>query len=264
MSEKYFCKECNHYVSGEEFYHQGKVCKKCRNEKSNNKIKNLTDIELAEHLLQRSCMRVLERVRGDKKEAYKGVKCDWKKPSEMKRDLMNNNEFWGKWVEQSRIYEESGKSSNLRPTIDRVESDVKKGGHYTMGNLQVLSHGENTFKAKSVKCKVIFIKDLKVVRITDYESMKDVMKELNIPAYSTINLFKDSGKIHNIGNGYSILIQTPDGVLKKQDSVLYKSVFTKRKILIDYVTGKEYIISDEQYSFDSYGIWFNESQVIAQ
>lgn len=264
MRKKFFCKECNHYVSGKEFYHQGKVCKGCRNEKNKNKMKNLTATELAEHLLHRSCMRVLERVRSDKKEAYKGVKCDWKKPLEMKRDLMNNNEFWGEWIEQSKIYEESGKSPNLRPTIDRIESDVKKGGHYIMRNLQVLSHGENTFKAKSVKCKVIFIKDLKFVKITDYESMKDVMKELNIPAYSTINFFKDSGKIHNIGNGYSILIQTPDGMLKKQDSSLYKAVFTKRKILINYVTGKEYIINNEQYSFDSYGIWLNESQGTVQ
>ena len=262
MEEKFYCKECNHYVSEEEFYHQGKVCKKCRNEKTNERIKNLKDIELAEYLLHRSCIRVLDRVRSDKKEAYKGVKCDWNKPLEMKRDLMNNRVFWEKWVEHSRIYEESGKSPNLRPTIDRIESDVKKGGHYIIGNLQVLSHGENTFKAKSVRCKVIFIKDLRVVRITDYESTKNAMKELNIPAYNTINLIKDNGKIHNIGNGYSILIQTHDGMLKVQDTPLYKAVFTKQIILVNYLTGKEYIINNKQAGFDSYGIWFDVSQVI--
>ncbi|MDR4926515.1 hypothetical protein [Peribacillus simplex] len=262
MRKEYFCRECSHYVSEEEYYHQGRVCKKCRSEKEKDRIKNLTELELAEYLLHRSCIRVLERVRYDKKEAYKNVKCHWEKPLEMKGDLINNKEFWGKWIEQSRIYEEGGRLPNSRPTIDRIESNVEKGGHYTMENIQVLSHGENSFKANSIKCKVISIKDLKVVRITDYESTKDVMKELNISAYNTINLFKDSGKIHSIGNGYSILLQTVNGVIREQDSPLYNAVFTKQKILVDYVTGKEYIISSKQSSFDSHGIWFDESQVI--
>lgn len=262
MNKKYFCKECSHYVSKEEYYHQGKLCKKCRSEKDKNRIDNLTGIKLAEYLLHRSCIRALERARGEEKGAYEGVKCDWNKPLKMKEDLMNFTEFWDKWLEQSRIYEESGKVANLRPTLDRIESNVEKGGHYTMENIQVLSHGENSFKANSIKCKVIFIKGLKVVKITDYESTKDVMKELKIPAYNTINLFKDSGKIHSIGNGYSILLQTINGVLREQDSPLYKAVFTKQKILVDYVTGKEYIISSKQSSFDSHGIWFDENQVI--
>ncbi|WP_399631671.1 hypothetical protein [Sporosarcina sp. SG10008] len=260
--QKFYCSKRNHYVKREEYYHQGEICKECRSDINRSKIDDYTGIELAEYLLHRSCIRVLERVRSDKKEAYKGVKCDWKKPVKMKEALMNNTEFWSNWVELSEIYNEGRRLPNSRPTIDRIESNIEKGGHYTMGNIQVLSHGENSIKANSIKCKVVFIKGLNVVRITDYESTKDVMKELSIPAYSTINLFKDSGKILSVGNGYSILIQTPNGMLEKQDSPLYKGIVTKQKILVDYDTGKEYIISNNQYSFDSYGIWIDGSQLI--
>lgn len=263
MNKTCICKACNNYVSDKDFYHQGGICKKCRSEKSKSRIENLTGSELAENLLHKSCIRAIERVKRNEKEAYKGVKCDWTKPKKMKIDLMNNGEFWGQWVEQSRIYEENNRVFKLRPTIDRIESDVKKGGHYTMENIQMLAYGENTIKANAVKCKVIFLKDLKFVKIVDYGSMKEVMKELNIPAYSTVNPIKDSGKLHNIGNGYSILIQTQGGMLKEQDSPLYKIVVTNKKILIDYFTGKEYVINSNQYSFDNYGIWVGENQVTA-
>lgn len=256
MEEECFCKERSHFVREEEYYYQGRMCKECRNEKNNNRIKNLTGIEFAEYLLHRSCIRVLERVRDDKNEVYKGVKCSWDKPLKMKEDLMKQIDFWENWIKQSKIYEESGKTANLRPTIDRIESNVEKGGHYIITNLQVLSHSENTIKAKSIKCKVIFIKNLEVVKITEYESTKDVMKELKIPAYNTINILKDSGKIQCIGNGYSVLIQTLDGRMKNQEFPIYKAVSNKQTILVDYQTGKEYIIKSEQLNFESYGIWF--------
>ncbi|WP_404459304.1 hypothetical protein [Sutcliffiella horikoshii] len=263
MTKKYYCKNGNHYVNGQDYYHQGKVCKKCRNEININKIGNLTGIELAKHLLHKSCIRAIERVRRNEKQAYIGVKCDWTKPSQMKKDLMSNKKFWGKWLEQSRLYEEKGKKENFRPTIDRIESDPNKEGHYTMENIQVLSHSENSFKANSVKCKVILIRGLEVVSITEYESIKTVMKELGIRGYNVINLINDSGKIQSIGDDYSVLIQTFDGTLKKQETPLYKGIITKQKIIVDYETGKEYIINSSQYSFDSYGIWFGENKVMA-
>ncbi len=262
MSKRFICKVCNHQVSYEKFYHQGGICKKCRNEKSKMRIENLTGIELAEHLLHKSCIRAIERVKRNEKEAYIGVKCDWTKPKKMKIDLMNNREFWEKWIEQSILYEEKGKLENFRPTIDRIESDPNKGGHYTMENIQVLSHSENALKANSVKCKVILIKGLELVSIIEYESIKNAMKKLGIRGYNVINLIKDSGKIQSIGDDYSVLIQTFDGTLKKQESPLYKVVITKQKIKVDYETGKEYIINSNQYSFDNYGIWFDENQVV--
>ncbi|MEM5011891.1 hypothetical protein WKH57_14305 [Niallia taxi] len=263
MDKKYFCKECNHCVSKEEYYHQGKVCKKCRNEKKNEKISNLAGVDFAEYLLHKSCIRVLERVRSNKKEAYKGVKCDWDKPLKMKEDLMTNDVFWGRWIEQSRIYEKSGRLLNVRPTIDRIESNVENGGHYSWGNLQVLSYSENTYKAQAVKCKVVFIRGIEVVCITEYESIINVMKELGISGYNVISLLKDSGKIQKLNDNYSVLIQTLDGTLKKHDSPLYNGVITKQKIIVDYETGKEYIVGSNQYSFQSYGIWFGEDQVWA-
>lgn len=263
MDKNYFCKKCNHYVKKEEYYQEGKICKKCRSIINKNRITNLTGIELAEHLLHKSCVSAIDRVRRNDKHAYIGVKCDWTKPLKMKKDLMNNGYFWGKWIEQSRLYEEKGKLENLRPTIDRIESDPDKGGHYTMENIQMLSHSENSFKANSVKCKVIFIKDLKVVRVTEYESIKNVMEELGIRGYNVINLIKDSGKIQSIGDNYSVLVQTFGGTLKKQEFPLYKGFITRQKIIVDYETGKEYIININQYSFDSYGVWFDEHQVMA-
>lgn len=261
MSERLICKVCNHHVSYEKFYHQGGICKDCRSKKEKEKREGLNGLELAEYLLHRSCVSVLDRVRSDKKEAYKGVECTWDKPSFMKEDLMEDEAFWGKWVEQSRIYEENNRVINLRPTIDRIESDVKKGGHYTKENIQMLAYEKNTYKAKAKKCKVIFIKDFKFAKITDFDCINDVMKEFGISSYNTINNIRDNGKIHYIDNGYSIIVQTIDGT-PKQNYALYKTVFTKDQILVDYFTGKEYLIRREQYSFDSYGIWFSESKDI--
>ncbi|MDU1845225.1 MAG: hypothetical protein E6778_06735 [Niallia nealsonii] len=263
MKRNYYCKKGNHYVIGEDYYYQGEICKKCRSERNKNKIGSLTGIELAEHLLHKSCIRAIERVRRNEKVAYIGVKCDWTKPLDMKKDLMNDGEFWEKWIEKSRLYEAKGKTENFRPTIDRIESDPNKEGHYTLENIQVLSHSENSFKANSVKCKVILIRGLEVVSITEYESIKNVMKELGIRWYNVINLIKDSGKIQSVGDDYSVLIQTFGGTLKKQEFPLYKGVITKQKIIVDYETGKEYIINSNQYSFDSYGVWFGENQVMA-
>jgi hypothetical protein len=257
MSE-FICKECKRCVSEREFYLQGRMCKKCRSKKSKGRFYSLTGHELAEDLLHKSCESVLDRVRGNKKEAYKGVECSWNKPLKMKEDLKKNSVFWEKWIEKSKIYEENGRELKLRPTIDRIESDSTKGGHYIMENLQVLSYGENTFKANAVKCNVIFIKNLRIVKIADYQSIKAVMMELEIPGYNTINIIKNSGVIHNIGNGYSILLQTTNGELKTDDSPLYKAVYTKQKILVDFVTGKEIIIETNQNNYLSYGIWFNK------
>lgn len=261
MREKY-CKECNQYVCDDEFYHQGRVCKECRNKKRSYEIEILTGIKLAEYLLHRSCIRAIERSGNTEKEAYKGVRCDWEKPLKMKKDLMGNKNFWDKWIELSKIYEENGKPLNLRPSIDRIESDVEKGGHYTMDNIQVISYSQNVIKAKSKNCKVIFIKGLRIVRITDYETSKNAMKDLGIKGYNVLNLMKNSGEICDIGNGYSVLVQSIDGELKKQDSLLYKGVYTNQQILVDLDTGKEYIISSNQLSFDSYGIWINDGAYV--
>jgi hypothetical protein len=262
MGNKYFCRKCSHHVSGEEYYHQGKICKECRGEIENARIKSLTGLKLAEHLLHRSCIRALERVKSDKDDAYKGVKCQWDKPAKMKKDLMNNKQFWEKWVEQSEIYEKCGRESNLRPTLDRIESEVSKEGHYVMENLQVLSHFENTMKAQAVECKVIFIKDLKIVKVVDYESLKQAMMDVGIDGYNTFNIIRDNGRIHNIGNGYSVLIQSKIGELKQHGKPLYKAVFQKQLILCDRFTGDEHVISTTQSCFESNGIWFNEGQVL--
>jgi hypothetical protein len=262
MGNKYFCRKGSHHVFGEEYYHQGKICKECRGEIENARIKSLTGLKLAEHLLHRSCIRALERVKSDKDDAYKGVKCQWDKPAKMKKDLMDNKQFWGKWVEQSEIYEKNGREINLRPTLDRIESEVSKEGHYVMENLQMLSHSENAKKAQAVECIVLFIKDLRIVKVVDYKSIKNVMSELQILGYNAKSINRDSGKIQTIGNGYSVLIQSKNGERKMGEKPLYKVVINKQKILFDRVTGEEYLLKSSQRQLDNYGIWINEGQVL--
>lgn len=254
--ERYFCKHGEHYVDEQAFYLQGGICKKCRSKIQQTRIETLEGISLAEYLLHESCRNALSRTRDPKNETYRGVKCDWEKPSDMKLVLMKNEKFWEDWLKQSQIYEKEGRIKKFRPTLDRIESDVEKGGHYTMNNIQMLSHRDNVIKENKISCIALFIKDLRIVKVAKYESIKNTMKELGISAYNTINTFKDKGKIYNIGNGYSILLQTMGGIFEGGESPLYKVVSTRKRILIDYDTGKEYIISNEQVKFESPGIWF--------
>ncbi|MFL0583693.1 hypothetical protein ACH0B6_14020 [Solibacillus silvestris] len=260
MEQKVVCRKCSQSVNRNDYYFQGKVCKLCRSKMANEKLKTLSNTEFAEHLLQKSCENVLARVRGEDKEAYKDVKCDYTKPKQMKIALMENQDFWNEWLKLSNFYRKNGEMLNLRPTIDRIEPDVNNGGHYTMANMQALTYRENisrATKANSTNCIAIFIKGMKVVKITNYESIKKVMKELNIQGYNTVNVFKDKGKLYYIGNGYSIILQTLNGKLKETGTSLYKVVVTKQKILVDNFTGKEQILSTNQTSFNSNGIWFN-------
>ncbi|GGE76157.1 hypothetical protein [Priestia taiwanensis] len=264
MSEKKYCKDCNKNVKHEEFHHQGNRCKKCRSQKSKNRIDALTGIQYAKHLLHQSCIRALERCRRNEKKHYRGVEIDWEKPLDMKNALMEKEDFWYEWLRLTEVYEISGRKDTLRPTLDRIEADIEKGGHYMLSNIQALPHGENTVKGVGTKCKVMFIKNLRPFRVADYESMEAVMKELGISGRNVLNVIKNSGRMHEIDSAYSVFVQTIDGQLKVQDTPSYKAVITMKKFLVDNVTGKEYLIGIRQNSFYTYGIWFNESQMMPE
>jgi hypothetical protein len=180
----------------------------------------------------------------------------------MKTDLMANSVFWEAWKKQSSLYERMGKLVSYRPTIDRIESRVEKNGHYYPENITTLSYSENAAKAKAVKCLVIFIKGIRIVRVTDYESINKVMQDLEITARNVRNIKRDSGKISEIGNGYSVLIQTVGGTLNKSNTPLYKMVVEKKYIIVDYKTGKEYVWKRQQASYSIYGIWFNNTSMM--
>lgn len=174
---------------------------------------------------------------------------------------MANQLFWEAWKKQSRIYERMGKLLSYRPTIDRIESSVEKNGHYYPENITMLPYSENSAKAKAIRCLVIFIKGMRIVQITNFESIENVMKKLNIPSRNVLNVKRDSGRISEIGNGFSVLIQTTGGTLKKSNTPLYKMVIEKKRIIVDYKTGKEYVWKRQQASYSNYGIWFDNTSM---
>lgn len=257
MRNMKYCKIGQHEVEESKFYNQGNMCKQCRNEKNKGRKEAKKGLELAEYLLNQSCIRALERVKGNGNKSYIGVKCQWEKPSSMKAALMKKKEFWESWIRQTEIYESSGKPDSARPTLDRIEADPSKNGHYYIENLQVLSAAENARKAKEVECVVVLIKDLKVIEVSSFDSVNQMMKKLKLVGYNVVSVKRDTGAIINIGNGYSLLVQTVGGQLKEIQNPLYKMVIQKKLIAFDKVTGIEVVIRETQSVFETSGIWFN-------
>lgn len=262
MKNKLICKDCKQDFQVGEYHEPSRRCNLCRSIHRQERKKALKGIALAEDLLLSSCQRVLGRVRGEDKVAYRGVKCSWEVPNEMKRDLMANSAFWEAWKKQSSVFEKMDRLLEYRPTIDRIESRVEKDGHYYLENIKVLTYSENAAKAKSIKCLVIFFKNKRVVQITDYESMAEVMKDLKIVSPNVRHILRDSGKIREIGKGFSVLVQTVGGNLKKVEEPMYKMVVEKITLIVDRKTGKEHVWKRQQTSYLSYGIWFNDTSMI--
>lgn len=256
--EKFECKDCKEVFQKKDYHIFGRRCKPCRNHHLQKKVEGLKGEGLAEFLLWRSCRSVFERVRRNEKQAYYGVKCSWDKPGEMKRDLMACNTFWAEWKSQSKVYEENSRQLAFRPTIDRKVSDVEKDGHYYFENLRVLPYSKNSSLANSKSCLVILIKERKIEEIATYETIDKVMKELNISSRNALNLKRDSGKIYELSNGYSVLIQTVGGNFKTTGNPLYKMVIERKFYIVDFETGKEYEWKRYQASYSLEGLWFNK------
>ena len=257
MKENKSCKKGNHEVSEEDFYKQGNRCKTCRNEMIRIKREAKKGVELADYLLHQSCIRAFARVRGQGNKGYIGVKCQWEKPALMKEALIHRSDFWFEWLKQTEIHEKSGRLNSTRPTLDRIEADPLKNGHYYLDNLQVLSASENTLKAKEVKCIFFLIKDLKIVEVSTFDSVNKMMKSLKIVGHNVISIKRDTGLVSNIGNGYSLLTQTIGGQLKEKINPLYKRVIRKRLIMFDKVTGEETVVREIQEICETGGIWFD-------
>lgn len=262
MNEKLICKNCKESFQISEYHISSRRCCLCRKKQERLRKKELKGTELAENLLLNSCQSVFERVRGKDRAAYQGVKCSWSMPNEMKTDLMANQVFWEAWKRQSGKYERMGRLLSYRPTIDRIESRVEKNGHYYPENITMLSYSENAAKASSTKCLIIIIKGMSIIQFTNFESIDKVMKVLNIHSRNVLNVKRDSGKIFEIGNGYSVLIQTVSGMLEKCDKPMYKIVVERKIIIVDYLIGKKYVLKRPQTCYLNYGIWFNDTSMM--
>lgn len=263
MNNLKFCKVGKHEVMEDEYYKQGKMCNACRNEMIKSNKESKTGNELAEYLLHQSCVRALERVKGRDNSVYEGFICQWRKPLAMKKELMAKSNFWVEWIHQTEVYEASGKVYSARPTIDRIESNYKKNGHYYIENLQVLSAGENSKKANAIRCITYFIKNSRIIRVSNFESMEEIMKELKILGHSVRSINRDTGQIQCIGNGYSVLVQTIGREMKVTKQLPYIMLIQKKLVLFDKITGRERVIKKTKSAYEVNGIWFDDSLVNA-
>jgi hypothetical protein len=104
----------------------------------------------ADKLMKTSTRKAIERSRRTVGN-YKDVFTPYNTPSEMFKDLRQNEGFYLKWLEVTKKYIESGEKLSYRPTIDRVDEK----GNYELSNMQALSYSKNTMKANAVKCVVV-------------------------------------------------------------------------------------------------------------
>lgn len=216
-----------------------------------------TGEQLAELLLYKSCSQVFKRIKDKKKKAYNDVKCSWDKPLAMKQALMRNNEFWDAWKKQSSIYESNCKELKFRPTIDRIESDPCKGGHYTANNIRVLSYLENSTNANMKECVVFFFKNAKIEKFVRFPSIKEALITLDVSYKYFLHSVINTGKFYDMGNGYTVILQTVSGQLKAKENKVQNAEVTNKTYIVDFETGNEYLIKVERLSFQSPSIWWN-------
>lgn len=191
--------------------------------------------------LKISCSNAITRVKGQK-DSYKGVKSTWSSGKEMYADLVKNKTFLRDWMEQYEIYLLNGKQLRDMPSIDRIESRNGENRHYTMDNIRVLSHGENSSlggKNGTKKCQCFYFRNSRLYDFKTFKSVKEVFTSLGMDGYNVIANFKDRGKLFKLENDDTVLIQTLDGDLKKENLVQYRARFAKGYILEDYKTGEE-------------------------
>lgn len=224
-------------------------------EKSKGKGEKEESTELAELLLYKSCRQVFKRIRDKKKKAYDDVKCSWDKPQTMKKDLMKDTEFWDAWKKQSNIYEMNSRERNSRPTIDRIESNTSKGGHYIPGNIRMLSYLENAHNAKVKECMAFFINDNMVEKFVRFSSNKEALTILDLPNEYLCNVVRNSGQMFDIGNEYTLLIRTVSRKLKNEDKLIHNAIYSKKTYIEEFKTGKVDLIATERLSFQFPGIW---------
>jgi hypothetical protein len=94
-------------------------------------------------LLMKTCRNSI--VRSNHKEGtYKDVKCSFKSAKKFFYSIKSNKKLYNKWLDLTYVYLVNGRPLRLRPTFDRVNAK----GHYYINNIQVLTYGENSAKAR--------------------------------------------------------------------------------------------------------------------
>ena len=139
--ETKICKECKTEKKLSEFYANSETkdkregtCKECRNK---------AKIEY-NHTFEGWLSRVYGKQKSRSKDKW-GVEMGYTK-DELREFVVGSHacpSIFDKWAE-------SGYLTSLRPSIDRIDSSIKK---YTLDNIQLITWGENSEKSKSEKRK---------------------------------------------------------------------------------------------------------------
>lgn len=261
------CPKCKKTKELSEFYDGYKECKKCTSNRVqfNKKHRAITAVEKLLELgiiynnevssaktLYISCESRFNSCKYNVG-IYKEIECEWESPLDFTIDIINKlPDFWNAWRIQNAIYDETKHDSD-RPTIDRID----EFGNYTLSNIQMLSKHDNSKKAKAKPCKVLIIKNLRMLGIVEFDSKKEMIEKLieaNIPI-NAVKIKMDTGGIQEIGNGYSLLFQTKNGIVNPTDKPLYKMVIDRRLAKIDEETGQILeVLRHRQYHYDVGGI----------
>lgn len=267
--EKKKCPTCKRMKKIEDFHEGHGKCKKCHSQQvQSNKeigamkaIEKLLELEIIKNS-EVSSARTLyisceSRINACKYNIgiYKDVKCKWESPLAFMIDIIQKlPSVWHDWKIQNAIYDEM-KNDSDRPTIDRID----EFGDYSLLNIQMLSKHDNSKKARSKPCRVMIIKDLKIKGAFEFESKKDLFSDLlnaGIPINATQIKF-DTGAFQEVGNGYTILLQSKNGEVPTADEALYKVVVNHRRELIDEGTGEVVkLLGHWQYQFETGAVSF--------
>jgi len=224
-----------------------------------------TNLLEAEKLLYKSCESAFNRVRNKKNKVYQGVQIEWKTAKKMKEALMNNDEFWRRWIDLTDTYMKNEKNRRLRPTLDRIESDFLKGGHYYEGNLRPLTSSENSRLGRTIPNEVLLIHNKQPKLLIKSDSIQGTHSKLKVITQNNIhNQKRNTGQLLNINNEYSMFIQSFDknninNLGNNHIEGKYKARINKMLVYTSAQTGKETILTvkDEILIFDEF--YFQDS-----
>lgn len=184
------CPLCEQTKDKAEFYKTGGYCQEChKHYTSDREVKKRDDIikryikmgmvtleqyRAVDRLLI-SCQSRFNACYYNQK-GYENVKCDYTNYLEFFELLVNDEKFFSGWIELTERYYADDCKRNSTPCIDRID----RYGHYTLDNVQPLTHYENTKKARQKPLLFFLYKrnGLKPIATGNFNSVTDIKKQL--------------------------------------------------------------------------------------
>jgi len=268
------CPICEETKNREEFYASCGYCKPCHKQYMSDlavntrrnfiheyiakgKIK-LEDFRAAERLLI-SCQSRFKACKYNEK-GYEEIECNYASPFEFFLKLLDKDSFFEGWIDLMTCHIANGEDRNSLPVIDRINEK----GHYTLDNVQPLTHYDNTKKARQKHCTAVLFKDGNLVDTFKFDSKKQCNELLQ--TYVPVKLLKtlqyDTPFFQSLGNGYYLKVQTDDAkledILNKDNHENYKIVFKDlMHYVYDFDTNKVQVYKDDgSYTFKIRAIAF--------